>query len=328
VLGVSHRSDWFAGVLAEAEANLRRLLRLPDDYAVLFLQGGATQQFSMIPMLLLRASGKTADYLRTGYWSDKAIAPARCEGSVRIAWDGAPSGFRRLPEKDEAALSPQAAYLHYTSNETVDGLQFHGVPGTAGVPLVCDMSSDFLSRPLAPARFDLIYAHAQKNLGPAGVTVVILRRALLENAPPGLPEYFDYRAHAAAGSLYNTPPVFAIYVTLLVTRWLLHDIGGLEKMAAINHTKAALLYRALDESAGFYQGWVAREHRSLMNVVFRLADAELERKFLQAAEAEGFSGLPGHRALGGVRASLYNAMTPEAVEALVAFMAHFRQQHG
>ena len=323
ILGISHRSDWFAAVVDEAERNIRQLLQLPDNYAVLFLQGGATLQFSMIPMLLLRGSGKTAEYLRTGYWSSKAIPEARLEGNVRVAWDGEGLGFRRLPTADELSFSPGAAYLHYVSNETVEGLQFHEVPGIDGVTRVCDMSSDFLSRPFAPERYDLIYAHAQKNLGPAGVTVVIVRRELLENVPAGLPPLLDYRTHLQARSIYNTPPVFAIYVVLLVTRWLLNDIGGLQNMAAINQAKAADLYRTIDQSGGFYAGWAAEADRSLMNVAFRLPTAEREAAFLKASLAAGFSGLAGHRSLGGVRASVYNAMTPAAVSLLCAFMREF-----
>lgn len=326
ILGISHRSAWFAEVVAEAERNIRRLLNLPDEYAVLFLQGGATLQFSMVPMLLLRGSGKTAEYLRTGYWSSKSIPEARLEGDVRVIWDGEPLGFRRLPTTDELSFSPDAAYLHYVSNETVEGVQFHDIPGLDGVRRVCDMSSDFLSRPFDPRRYDLIYAHAQKNLGPAGVTVVVLRRELLDKVPEGLPPLLDYRAHLAANSIYNTPPVFAIYVVLLVTRWLLNEIGGLAAMATVNAKKAANLYSVIDDSNGFYDGWAAVRDRSLMNVAFRLPDKDREAAFLQASAAAGFSGLGGHRSLGGIRASIYNAMTPEAVGRLCDFMADFARR--
>lgn len=323
ILGISHRSDWFATVVDETERNIRKLLGLSDDFAVLLLQGGATLQFSMIPMLLLRGTGKTADYLRTGYWSAKAIPDARLEGNVHLAWDGEPQGYRRLPTKDEMALSPDAAYFHYVSNETVEGLQFNDIQGLDNVTRVCDMSSDFLSRPIDTDRFDIIYAHAQKNIGPAGVTVVLIRRSLLEQAPAGLHSMLDYRNHVQAHSIFNTPPVFAIYVVMLVTRWLLKDIGGLENMDAINRQKAALLYEAIDTSNGLYQGWVAKENRSLMNVAFRLPSDALHAKFLAQTADEGFSGLAGHRSLGGIRASLYNAVTPEATSALVAFMRQF-----
>jgi len=328
ILGISHRSEWFARVVAEAEDNIRQLLGLPDSHAVLFLQGGATLQFSMVPMLLLRGSGQTAEYLRTGYWSSKAIPEARNEGPVRVLWDGESEGFHRLPAMEELTLAPDAAYLHYVSNETVEGLQFHSIPGLDGVTRVCDMSSDFLSRPFDPERFDLIYAHAQKNLGPAGITIVIVRRDLLARTPKGLPSLLDYRCHLQAHSIYNTPPVFAIYVVLLVTRWLLRDIGGLAAMAEVNAAKAALLYRLIDDSAGFYRGWARPADRSFMNVSFRLASPDLEARFLQESTAAGFSGLGGHRSLGGIRASIYNAMTVEAVAELAAFMADFQRRQG
>lgn len=326
LLGISHRSEWFAEVVAEAERNIRTLLGLSDDFAVLFLQGGATLQFSMVPMLLLRGSGKTAEYLRTGYWSSKSIPDAQNEGAVRVLWDGEAEGFRRLPTPAELPHSPDAAYLHYVSNETVEGVQFRSIPGLDSVTRVCDMSSDFLSRPIDPERFDLIYAHAQKNLGPAGVTVVLIRRELLERVPPGLPSMLDYRSHLQAHSIYNTPPVFAIYVVLLVSRWLLHDIGGLASMAAINQQKADALYGAIDASGGLYAGWAAPADRSLMNVAFRLPTPELEAAFLRESAAAGFSGLAGHRSLGGIRASIYNAMTPQAVAMLCDFMREFSRR--
>ncbi|WPL18569.1 Phosphoserine aminotransferase [Thiorhodovibrio winogradskyi] len=332
ILGISHRSDWFAEVVAETENNIRRLLGLPDTHAVLFLQGGATLQFSMIPMTLLRGSGRTADYLRTGYWSAKSIPPARLEGRVRLLWDGEPGRFRALPEVAALPYCEDAAYFHYVSNETVEGLQFHRIAGLDTVPRVCDMSSDFLSRPFDPSRFDLIYAHAQKNLGPAGVTVVILRPELLDQMPdqlpPQLPPVLDYRAHLKARSIYNTPPVFAIYVVMLVTRWLLHQIGGLQAMARINQRKAARLYQVIDKSQGFYRGWAPGAHRSEMNVVFNLATPELEAAFLRQSSEAGFSGLQGHRSLGGIRASIYNAVTESAVETLADFMQDFAGPRG
>ncbi len=327
VLGISHRSDWFAGVLEEAERNLRHLLDLPDSHAVLFLQGGATLQFSMVPMLMLRGSGKVAEYLRTGYWSAQSIVPAELEGEVRVLWDGEPGGFSDLPDPDSLPYSPDAAYFHYVSNETVEGLQFHTLPGLDQVARVCDMSSDFLSYPFNAKRFDLIYAHAQKNLGPAGVTVVIVRRALLEQTPAGVPPILDYRTHLHARSIYNTPPVFAIYVVALVTRWLIDDIGGLKHMAEINHRKARALYAMIDSYPELYLPCAARAHRSRMNLTFRLPSPALETEFLRRAASEGFSGLQGHRSLGGIRASLYNAVTPEAVEALCEFMEEFANRH-
>jgi phosphoserine aminotransferase len=324
VLGISHRSDWFASVVTELENNIRTLLGLPDSYHVLLLQGGATQQFTMVPMTLLRDKTQPADYLHTGYWSGKALPDARLQGQIRLLWDGVASGFKHLPTDDDLTFSPDAPYLHYVSNETVEGLQFHRVLGLDHVPRVCDMSSDFLSRPCQADKFALIYAHAQKNIGPAGVTVVLVRDDLLDGAPTDLPSFLDYRKQVLAHSNLNTPPVFAIYVTLLVSRWLLHEVGGLANMAAINQSKADLLYRTLDDSQGFYRGHAARQDRSLMNVAFNLATPELERQFLARAQAAGLSGLAGHRALGGVRASVYNALTPAAVQTLVAFMQEFQ----
>ena len=326
VLGISHRSDWFAAVVSELEANIRALLGLPDSYHALLLQGGATQQFSMLPMALLRASEHPADYLHTGYWSGKSIPSAQREGPVRVAWSGEAEGFTRLPGDDELELSAQAPYLHYVSNETVEGVQFHRVLGSDDVPRVCDMSSDFLSRPCCAERYSFIYAHAQKNVGPAGVTVVLMRDELLQRVPTDLPGFLDYRVQAQAHSNYNTPPVFAIYVVLLVTRWLRDEIGGIARMDAINRAKADVLYRLLDDSDGFYRGRARACDRSLMNVAFNLETPERERLFLAEALSAGFSGLAGHRAIGGVRASIYNAMTLAAVEELAGFMDDFRRR--
>jgi phosphoserine aminotransferase len=326
VLGISHRSDWFAGVIAELENNIRHLLNLPESYHVLFLQGGATQQFSMVPMTLLAGKKQPADYLHTGYWSGKALPEARREGPIRVAWSGEASAFRRLPSDDELDFSPSAPYIHYVSNETVEGLQFHRVLGRDDVPRVCDMSSDFLSAPCEAERFSLIYAHAQKNIGPAGVTVVLVRDEMLKDAPDNLPGFLDYRTHVQAHSNFNTPPVFAIYVVLLVTRWLINEIGGLARMAGINQHKADLLYGVLDASDGFYRARAAAADRSVMNVAFNLATPELDGQFAAAALKAGFSGLTGHRAIGGIRASIYNGMTIPAVERLAGFMEDFRRR--
>jgi phosphoserine aminotransferase len=328
ILGISHRSDWFASVVSELENNIRRLLELPDSYHVLFLQGGATQQFSMIPLTLLRGKTNPADYLHTGYWSGKSIAEAKREGLVREIWSGEAGGYRRLPGDDELAFSPDAPYLHYVSNETVEGLQFHRVLGRDDVPRICDMSSDFLSQPCEADRYSLIYAHAQKNIGPAGVTVVLIRDEMLKDAPSDLPGFLDYRTQAQSHSIYNTPPVFAIYVVLLITRWLLTEIGGLKNMAEINRNKAELMYRLLDSSNDFYRGRTKPQDRSLMNVTFNMTDPELEKQFLGEAQAAGFSGLAGHRSTGGIRASLYNGLTLAAVKQLTGFMEDFRQRHG
>lgn len=324
VLGVSHRSDWFSAVVAELENNVRELLGLPDAFHVLALQGGATQQFSMIPMSLLSGQSQAADYLHTGYWSGKAIPEARRHGAVRTVWSGEAEAFRRLPTDEELSFSSKAPYLHYVSNETVEGLQFHRRLGFDAVPRICDMSSDFLSAPGDYSQFSMIYAHAQKNIGPAGVTLVVLHDDFLARMRRDLPGFLNYHTQVDAHSIYNTPPVFAIYVVLLVTRWLKDEIGGLEKMAGINRQKAALLYRCLDDSGGFYRARARLADRSLMNVAFNLADPVSEAAFLKAAQAEGFSGLAGHRSLGGIRASLYNGMSVAAVECLIDFMNDFR----
>lgn len=323
ILGISHRSEWFAEVISELEDNIRALLGLKEKYHVLLLQGGATQQFSMVPMTFLRGKSTAAEYIQTGYWSSKAIPEAKLEGPIRVIWNGESTDFNRLPTDDELCFSPDAPYIHYISNETVEGLQFQRVLGRDDVPRVCDMSSDFLSKPCEFERFSLIYAHAQKNIGPSGITVVVVRDELIEQSHAELPSFLDYKTQAKAHSNFNTPPVFAIYAVLLVTRWLLNDIGGLTHMDRINRRKAELLYGMLDESDGFYQGRAKTADRSLMNVVFNLPSLELEKRFIQESQAAGFSGLAGHRAIGGLRASLYNAVTIEAVEELMNFMDVF-----
>jgi len=328
ILGISHRSKWFCDVVEEAEEHFRVLLNLPKDYHVLFLQGGSTLQFSQIPITLLRGALHPAEYLHTGYWSGKSIPEAQREGPVKVLWSGEAEGFRRLPTEAELTFSRDATYLHYISNETVEGLQFHRLLGHDSVLRVCDMSSDFLSRPVDVTKFGLIYAHAQKNLGPSGVTVVVVHDDIVRRTPDGLPSMLDYRCHAAAHSVYNTPPVFAIYVTMLVARWLRRDIGGLAAMDEINRAKAARLYAAIDGSGGFYGGSAPLADRSLMNVVFNLPTAALDREFVREAEAVGLSGVEGHRTRGGIRVSLYNAVTPAGVAELVAFMDDFRARHG
>ena len=327
ILGISHRSDYFKAILEESEKIFRELLRIPPCYHLLQLQGGSSLQFYMVPLLLLRGKSKPAEYLKTGYWSAKSIPDARLEGPVRVLYDGEGSGYTRLPEEGELIYDPQAAYFHYVSNETVEGLQFQHLPGLEGVPRVCDMSSDFLSRPFDIRDFSLVYAHAQKNLGPAGLTLVILRDEALRKAPEGIPSMLDYRNHVEMGSIYNTPPVFAVYVTLLVARWLRDSIGGLEKMAVLNERKAGALYGLLDRHPGFFRVHGARKDRSRMNVVFRLPSPELERVFLEESAAAGFFCLEGHRSLGGLRASLYNSVTQEDVDRLLEFMDGFRTRH-
>lgn len=327
ILGISHRSDWFASIVEETENNIRALLGLPADYHILFLQGGATQQFSMVPMTLLRGKHHAAEYLDTGYWSRKVIAEAMREGPVRVVWSGESCGYSRLPTEEELTFSADAPYIHYVSNETVEGMQFHRVLGRDDVPRVCDMSSDFLSKPCEADKFSLIYAHAQKNIGPAGVTIVLVRDSVVRSGPKNLPAFLDYRRHVEAHSNLNTPPVFAIYVVLLVTRWLLNDIGGVERMAKINRAKAEALYSVIDDSDAFYRTWGQVRDRSLMNVAFTLPTPELERDFLAQTQAAGFSGLAGHRAIGGVRASVYNALELDAVQKLAQFMRDFKQNY-
>ncbi len=326
VLGVSHRSQWFRDVLDETEDNIRDLLNVPSKYRVLFLQGGGTMQFSMVPMNMLRGAGKCADYLTTGYWSEKAIVEARKEGTVNEAWNGKANGFCDLPAPDECNFTPNAAYLHYVSNETVEGLQFPYLPGLQEIPRVCDMSSDFLSRPIDIGSYSLVYAHAQKNMGPAGVTIVIVEEEVMHRAPENIPSIMDYRLFAQHRSNYNTPPVFAIYTMMLVTRWLKGTVGGLVEMADINRCKAATLYKTIDESDGFYRCRASKRYRSNMNACFDLPTPSLTDKFLTSAERAGFVGLTGHRSIGGVRASLYNGVTLQAVQNLSEFMRWFRSQ--
>jgi phosphoserine aminotransferase len=264
----------------------------------------------------------------SGYWSAKAPVEARHEGITSVVWDGSAEGYRRLPAPQELNLAPDAAYLHYVSNETVEGLEFADIPGLHEVPLVCDMSSNLLAAPLDIDRYAMIYAHAQKNLGPAGVTVVILRDEFAQRATHALPTLLDYRTHIQARSLYNTPPVFAIYVLMLVTRWLRDEIGGVENMAAINRAKSERLYRALDAEPDFYRVHGERACRSTMNIAFRLPDAAIEAQFIDEARREGLHGLEGHRSIGGLRASLYNAVTPEAVAVLSEWLGEFRRLRG
>ncbi|MCS6914341.1 MAG: 3-phosphoserine/phosphohydroxythreonine transaminase [Myxococcales bacterium] len=325
ILEISHRSREFEAILGEATQNLRQLLGLPAGYQVLFLPGGATLQFSMVPMNLL-PPGRTADYVVTGEWSKKALAEARRLGLVHVAATTEGEMFRRVPRNEELRLSDDPAYVHTTSNNTIYGTQWHWEPEVGGRLLVCDMSSDFLSRPIEIARYGLIYAGAQKNAGPAGVTVVILREELAQPRPD-LPVLLSYRTHVEAGSLYNTPPVFAIYVVHLVLRWLLRQ-GGLAAMAEHNRKKAALIYEAIDAHPGFYRGHAQPDSRSLMNITFRLPTPELEDRFVREARAAGMDGLKGHRSVGGLRASVYNAFPLEGARALADFMHEFVRRAG
>ncbi len=326
-LEISHRSEWFSDVIQEAEANLRLLLAIPPNYRVVFCQGGATLQFSMVAMNFLRGTGKAADYVVTGSWGSKAVKEAEKEGEVRVAWTDTSNGFRRVPSDLELseALTANGAFVHITANETIQGVEFPGTPAVPeGVNLFCDMSSDFLSGPIEVARYGLIYAGAQKNAGPAGVTIAIIREDLLERIPGGLPIMLDYRTFTEHGSLYNTPPVFSILVLMLVTRWLRDDVGGLDKQLDHNRAKASALYDAIDAGEGFYRGHADPQSRSLMNVTWTLPTPELEKRFVAEAAAEGMIELKGHRSVGGIRASIYNAMPLEGAEMLARFMEAFR----
>jgi phosphoserine aminotransferase len=325
ILEISHRSSAFGPILAGAEENLRKLLSIPDDYAVLFLQGGSRLQFSMVPMNLL-GRGQVADYILTGSWGNDALKEAKKEGETRIAWDGKATNYDRLPERGDLNLEPQAAYVHYTSNETIQGVQFATEPEVGDVPLVCDASSDFLSRPLPIKKYCLIYACAQKNAGPAGITAVIIRKDLLKRSDPKLPGYLNYDIHSENGSMWNTPPTFAVYVLKLITEWLLNNVGGLEAMQARNEEKARLLYDELDRSEGFYAGHAQARYRSLMNVTFRLPNDDLTNQFVAEAKKYDLHELKGHRSVGGIRASVYNAMPKAGVEALRDFMQEFRRK--
>jgi phosphoserine aminotransferase len=325
ILEISHRSAAFEGIIHTAEADIRRLAGVPDRYKILFLQGGASTQFSMVPMNLL-TEGRTADYIVTGSWSQKALKEARKVGNAGVAATTESDHFSRIPSPGEWSLTPDAAYLHITSNNTIEGTQWKTWPDAGAAPLVSDASSDIFSGPLDVGRFGLIYAGAQKNLGPAGTTLVIVREDLLARSGKSLPTMMNYQVHAENGSLYNTPPVFAIYVVGLVVEWLLAQ-GGLEAIAAVNERKAAKLYAELDRT-GFWRPTARKESRSLMNVTFRLASEDLEKTFVKEATAEGFDGLKGHRSVGGMRASIYNAFPEDGIDALVTFMREFERRRG
>jgi phosphoserine aminotransferase len=325
VMEMSHRGVEYTSIAEKAEADLRELMAIPDDYAVLFLQGGASSQFSMTPMNLLR--GKTAaDYFNTGAWSGKAIAEARRYCNVNIVADATDSHFTTIPDQDRWQLSADAAYVHYTPNETIHGLEFADIPEIGNVPLVADMSSTILSRPIDVSRFGMIYAGAQKNIGPAGLCIVIIRRDLIGQVLPGTPTMFDYQIHADNASMYNTPATYSWYLAGLVFAWLKQQ-GGLEKMAEINKRKADKLYQAIDDSP-FYHNPIDKRYRSWMNVPFTLADDKLDQLFLQQATAQNLLTLKGHRDIGGMRASIYNAMPEAGVDKLIAFMDEFERQYG
>jgi phosphoserine aminotransferase len=325
VMEMSHRGKEFESIAAEAEADLRELMNIPANYKVLFLQGGATQQFAAVPMNLL-GDKDTADYVNTGAWSKKAISEAKKFCKVNVVATSEASNFSTVPAQAEWKTNPQAAYLHYTPNETIGGVEFHWIPQAGDVPLVADMSSTILSRPIDVSKFGLIYAGAQKNIGPAGLTLVIVREDLLGKAKANVPTMIDYKPHVDDASKHNTPPTYAWYIAGLVFKWL-KGLGGLAGMAEINQRKANKLYNYVDQS-GFYSNPVDKNARSWMNIPFLLKNAELDKPFLSEAKNAGFVQLAGHRSVGGMRASIYNAMPEQGVDALVEFMKDFARRNG
>ena len=325
VMEISHRSKVFEDLLARAIAGIRELAGVPANYRILFLQGGASLQFSMVPMNLLQA-GATADYIDTGTWAVKAIEEARRVGTVNVTGSTKADKYNRIPSQSELRITPAASYVHITTNNTIEGTEWKAPPDVADVALVADASSDILSAPIDVARFGVIYAGAQKNLGPSGVTLVVIREDLLARSARSLPTMLSYQVQCENNSLYNTPNTFGIYILGLVTDWL-KSLGGLPAIARRNERKAALLYSEIDRT-GFYRGTAQKESRSMMNVTFRLASEELEKMFDRQASAAGFDGLKGHRSVGGLRASIYNAFPEEGVAGLVDFMREFERTHG
>ncbi|MFC5498837.1 3-phosphoserine/phosphohydroxythreonine transaminase [Caenimonas terrae] len=325
VMEMSHRGKEFIGIHAEAESLLRELMGIPASYKVLFMQGGAIGENAIVPMNLIGKTG-SADYVNTGEWSKKSLKEAKTYGKVSIAASGEASNFTAIPKQSEWKLDPNASYVHICSNETIGGVEYHWTPDTGAVPLVADMSSNILSRPIDVSKYGLIYAGAQKNMGPSGLTVVIVREDLMGHALPITPSAFNYKTQADADSMYNTPPTYAIYIAGLVLKHV-KERGGMAAMQEHNRAKAKVLYDYLDQSR-FFSNSVARDDRSLMNVPFQLRDAALDEAFLKGAQAKGMIQLKGHRVVGGMRASIYNAMPIEGVRALVQYMKEFEQQHG
>ncbi|HEY7750842.1 MAG TPA: 3-phosphoserine/phosphohydroxythreonine transaminase [Ignavibacteriaceae bacterium] len=331
VMEISHRSKTFDAIHLEAKENLKKLLDISDDYAILFLQGGASLQFSMVPLNLMPPKNK-ADYILTGSWSKKALKEAKRVGTVNIAatteeGEGEKKFFKRIPKQSELKLDPDAAYVHYTSNNTIFGTQWHSEPEVGNVPLVCDASSDILYKKIDIKKYGLIYAGAQKNIGPSGVTLVIMRKDLAERSQDSLHTMLNYKIQIENDSLYNTPNTWGIYIINLVGRHLLKN-GGLSKMYEINRKKADLLYKCIDESGGYFKGHAEKDSRSLMNITFNLATEALEKKLIDEATKAGFNGLKGHRSVGGLRASVYNAFPVKGVEDLVSFMKDFQKKNG
>jgi len=325
VMEMSHRSKEYEAIHNRAKELIKQLLGFGNNYHVLFLQGGASLQFAMMPMNFL--NGKTADYIHTGSWAGKAIKEAKLFGTVNLAFDGKPVNFNRLPRQDELKLTPGAAYVHLTSNETIGGIQFHSFPDTKGVPIVADMSSDILSRRFDPTPFGLIYAGAQKNLGPSGVTLVVMRDDFYKTAREGLATMLSYKTHDDENSLYNTPNTFGIFFMCKVLEWVT-GLGGMVEMERRNREKADTLYNFIDGSGGFYRGTAEKESRSWMNACLRIPSEELEAKFISEAKTAGFIGLKGHRSVGGIRVSMYNAVPIDAIRDLIGFMKSFQAKNG
>ena len=325
VLEISHRSKTFDKIITEAKADLKSLLDITDDYELLFLQGGASLQFSMVALNLMPPKNK-ADYIITGSWSKKAVKEAKRVGTVNIVATTEGENFKRIPKQEELKLDPDAAYVHFTTNNTIYGTEWHKEPEAGNVPLVCDASSDILHKKIDVTKYALIYAGAQKNMGPSGVTLVIIRKDLLERSPDSLPTMLNYKTHVENNSLYNTPNTFGVYMIGLVAKWL-QKLGGLDAMYELNKEKADILYKCIDESGGFYKGHAEKESRSLMNITFNLGTEELEKKLIADATAAGFYGLKGHRSVGGLRASIYNAFPKKGVEDLAGFMKDFQNKN-
>jgi len=326
VMEISHRSKEFEAIVADTQNDLRDLMKIPANYKILFLQGGASLQFAMVPMNF-RPAGTNADYIVTGTWSKKAFKESQKLGTAKAAANLEADGFNHLPVQADLKLDPQAAFLHFTSNETIHGVEYFSEPNPpAGVPLICDASSDFVSRPIDVSKYAMIYAGAQKNAGPAGVVICIIREELLGKVPANLPNLLDYKALAEENSLLNTPPCWSIYIVGLVMKWV-KGLGGLQAIEKRNQAKADLIYKTIDESGGYYKGH-AKSDRSRMNITFRLPNEALEDQFASEAKKNDFIGLKGHRSVGGMRASLYNALPVEASEALVKFMKEFQQKNG
>jgi len=324
ILEISHRSAVFESILEQTFHDLKQLLEVPAGYQLIFLQGGASLQFSMVPLNFLLPNTQGA-YIDSGSWGRKAMCEAKREGTVSVVWSGKSEGYKRMPQRDEIVLPENPAYLHLTSNETIEGIELFQDWDLGEVPLICDASSDILSRPMDIAKYAMIYAGAQKNMGPAGVTLAIIKEDLLTHGKRGLHTMLDYSTYVENNSLYNTPPVFSIRVVGLVARWMLEN-GGLKAMAELNQRKADLIYQALDQSQGFYRGHADKDSRSRMNLTFRLPSEELEAEFVKAATEAGMDGLKGHRSVGGIRASIYNAFPLTGVEVLAGFMRDFARQ--